>query len=163
MLESFDFPPPAFLRCLYDTHLEPTDVSFDKGRKQTHKRLSRRTTPAHRKNTTNFVQTRVLRPNVLEWQRLNRCRRIKERQDSSTAGHVKKHLSKRRGWESSAFSASQNNFSVALTLSCLSTLIKWRRRLVNLPFVRKLRSRSSRTAIQSHFFDVLLTFQMARH
>src|SRR5262249_36004843 len=26
MLESFDFPPPAFLRCLHDTYLEPTDV-----------------------------------------------------------------------------------------------------------------------------------------
>jgi len=26
MLESFDFPPPAFLRRLHDTYLEPTDV-----------------------------------------------------------------------------------------------------------------------------------------
>ena len=26
-LESSDFPSPAFLRCLHDTHLEPTDVA----------------------------------------------------------------------------------------------------------------------------------------
>src|SRR5262249_31232176 len=29
MLESFDFPPPAFLRRLHDTYLEPTDVAVN--------------------------------------------------------------------------------------------------------------------------------------